>query len=480
MQGGIFLIEEYIEKDILRQIKLVEFFFDLNKLNIKELAIYMNVSSKTIKNDLEKISILLNDYLDFFEFEGTFCKIKFNSKKTRYFLIKHIYQESKFLKVCSRYISGDYSYLKIVENEFISVSKAFQLKKRVEAFLEKLQLHENNELSYRYFILSVWMRCDQLDTTVSTKKWQQSKIFVDSLLHRFSNRLNEQEYTFFIKSVYLSIERHTNDKFFFSKNVTNINFIAESNTFKEIEKLVNIHLKELSGNIQEIIYLTSLYSLMPLNVSNYSSIRITHEYQRTRALQNFPSITKLIELFETKFNMHLRGNIYFEKSFFFFIASAFFGIQMFLVEKHYFLNKNQQVVLRKIKNILNFWEQNYLDTKFMVSSISLERFCVEIYPILVNEIKKTFTIMIVAENEFSHIFYRELLSYYLNENYAILDDTLYYSLDEIPNYYEQGIIICDRHLIKQKTKINKYQMYPISVNYSKKDIEKIIKKMYFV
>ena len=79
---------------------------------------------------------------------------------------------SNFLRVCSRYIMGENDYLTLVDEEFLSVTKVFKIKKDVENyFAEALtpltkEPEESHELQYRFLILSVWMRCDYLDTQI--------------------------------------------------------------------------------------------------------------------------------------------------------------------------------------------------------------------------------------------------------------------------------------------------------------------------
>ncbi|HGF8316030.1 TPA: DeoR family transcriptional regulator, partial [Enterococcus faecium] len=53
------MIEQYVEKDILRQTKLVEYLLDNDKLRVSELAKHFSVSNQTIFNDMENINVTL-------------------------------------------------------------------------------------------------------------------------------------------------------------------------------------------------------------------------------------------------------------------------------------------------------------------------------------------------------------------------------------------------------------------------------------
>ena len=53
------MIEQYVEKDILRQTKLVEYLLDNDKLRVSDLAKHFSVSNQTIFNDIENINVTL-------------------------------------------------------------------------------------------------------------------------------------------------------------------------------------------------------------------------------------------------------------------------------------------------------------------------------------------------------------------------------------------------------------------------------------
>lgn len=123
------MIEKYIEKEIMRQVKLVEYLYEYKKLSIVDLATRLDVSYNTVKRDIQSLTIHLKEYIEQFEFAKTHVSIYFYSTYTRYDLILKLYDHSKVLNVCLNYLNGDDDYLSIVKNEYVSPSKAFQLKK---------------------------------------------------------------------------------------------------------------------------------------------------------------------------------------------------------------------------------------------------------------------------------------------------------------------------------------------------------------
>ncbi|OTO57147.1 hypothetical protein A5812_002633 [Enterococcus faecium] len=65
------MIEDYIEKDIIRQVKLTEYLYDLKILYVKEVAKRLNVTFNTIKRDFSKITAILADYIEYSEITST-------------------------------------------------------------------------------------------------------------------------------------------------------------------------------------------------------------------------------------------------------------------------------------------------------------------------------------------------------------------------------------------------------------------------
>ena len=88
-------------------------------------------------------------------------------------------------------------------------------------------------------------------------------------------------------------------------------------------------------------------------------------------------------------------------------------------------------------------------------------------------------IVVVAENDDSHIEYRESISTYITGTDMILDNAMYYSLDELPEYYENYIIICERHLLNESKIFQNNLIFPISLSHLDTDLKNIFTKIYF-
>ncbi|HHB0784569.1 TPA: helix-turn-helix domain-containing protein [Enterococcus faecium] len=478
------MIEDYIEKDILRQVKIVEYFIDLNSIKLKDLANNLNVTSETIRRDFSRIETILEDKIEEIGIELSICRIKFFPQYTRYDLIKLIYEESRFLRVCSRYIMGIKDYISIVEEEYISVSKAFQLKKKVEKFFSTTNYltkdNDSIEFKTRFLILSVWMRCDLLDKSIQERLWNLSVEFTNKILNHFSNNLNPREYNFFVKGVYLMLTRSKRQQL--DIPLIAYNYMSKSIVFDKMKVLAKEFFSDdFSERISkdELIYLSIIFRMLPYNPRNYTLLKMDYEYQRKRLIGDFPFLNQIILSFEKEFEISLLNNIRFEKPFISFILSSILETQLFLVDKHFFISDSRLDLKNKITKIFSVWENTDNRIKYIISNLALERFCVEVHSLLVPKTNKNRFIVVVAENDDSHIEYRESISTYITGTDMILDDTMYYSLEEVPEYYDNHIIICERLLLTDSDLLKNNTIYPISLSYLNDDLKMIFTQLYF-
>lgn len=483
------MIENYIEKDIIRQVKLTEYLFDLKFLHVKEVAKRLNVTFNTIKRDFSKITDILSEYIEYSDITSTTIHLSFFNNYSRYELIKELYKESKFLRVCSRYLMGDNSYNTIVDEEFVSVAKAFKIKKEVEKYFRnaKIMDEEGNllekELELRFVILSVWMRCDLLDESIDEKSYKMANIFVDQVLDRLSNmyEMNKREYQFLLLSAYLIIKRKDKSIFYYSEQ--ELHYLKETNLFSHIREIADIVLNNYNLSETEIAYFVSMYKSINLNTTNYLIVNMNYMQQREIFIEQRPDTVKvLIRYLENAFNVNLNHNILFEKPFINFLNTLWCNLQNYTVEQHYYLSDSQLEIFYKLKGILHMWKEDVndkLEYALEFNDTSLEKLCCDIESSLVNKIKNKFAIIIVAEDELSHILYRENITRWLNMDYNVIDNTMYYSLDEVPVYAEEWphIIICERSLVS-KNECDKLNLFFISKNTLFTDIKNILLYIY--
>ncbi len=469
--GGVKVIEKYVEKDIMRQIKVMEYLFELKRIHIQEIANLLEVSKVTIKRDIEKI-LFIESRIKVISETSTIIEVQFWKNATRYELIKKIYYQSHFLRVCSLYLMGQNNYMKIVEKEHISIAKAFNLKKQVEDFfittgiMNESKVFIEDELKKRIIILTIWMRIDTFNQIIDQKLFYEAEDIVRKFIKEFSNTLNTRELYFFRFAIYLSLKRQNNH---LNIPKREIQYTKRGMLYPKIKKI----LANYQLNDNEVIYIAMMYRLLNQNLHNYQHLVIDYEYLRKVYIDDIPEMLELIHIFELHFDRVLLKDIMFEKPFLRFIISTFLDRQMFLVEKHYFLGEQQRYLYQEIEKIITKWSDKY-SIDIHLSRRTTEKFCLQVSELLLHNSSKKWNVFIVAEDEYSHVAYREWIKRKMNTTHIIIDSVLYYSLDSLPVYInaDSSIIICERTIMNYPTEsIRNTKTFPISLFSINKDMK---------
>lgn len=485
--GGSTVIEAFIEKDVIRQVKLIEYLYELEKLTLREVAKRLQVTTNTVKRDFDKVVLILEEQIEFSEITSTTISIIFNSSFTRYELIKMIYQDSYFLKTCAYYLLGESDYLTLVEAEFISVAKAFTIKKQVENYFKAAEIMDengafiNNEIRYRLVLISVWMRCDVLDRLIVSDKYKTATVFVDQVLFKFANgyEKNKREYQFLLLNTYLSLSRFKDFSLIYEEEA--ITYLKNTPTFQQLMDVNDLILTKEKLPETEIQYLASIYKTIPLNTSNYLIVEMNYQRERELMIDKNFMVRQLLKNFEDEFSADLFNHILFEKPFMNFIYSLWQETQAFSVEKHFYLSDQQLQLAERIKQVLESWQKHFhLETEVIFNQTTLEKFCSQVTVSLMQKRTPKFVFFFIAEDELSHTIYRENLKRWLNLDYNVIDSTMYYSLDELPIYVKDwpSIVICERSLKYDFTIPDSLTFFAISRNSILEDTKNILSYVY--
>ncbi|EGO2576820.1 transcriptional regulator [Enterococcus faecalis] len=475
------MIEKYIEKDILRQVKLIDYLIEAKSIPVEDLCRILNITFNTLKNDMKKIQEYLPKDSCSYSLKNKIVSINFTKKIDRYEINRKIYSQSQFLKTCDKYIHNKTNYLTIVEEEFISVTQAFRLKKRVLEYLKEIDLYiekegfnYKNELNWRNFIISVWVRIGIPSNILNTKKYKESSLFVYELEQHFKCSLENMKRTVLLIVVYLMITRSKKNKLLFPTEIE-LAKVKSAFFYKEVKKLSIRVLPSFSLSSYEIGYLSIYLRVISLNQSKYNFLLEDYEYIMYTLLNQHTELQPLIHNFENTFNINLQNNIIFNKALSNLVFSTWLNIQTQFVEKHYYLSPKQLLYKKEVQSILYNWSKFYYPIVF--NDLAIDRFCSLTYSLLSTSTHKEFFIMIVAEDELSHILYRESLLKWLNNSKVHIDENLYYSLDSI-NFntkFWTPLIICERVLF---SKNSKKIMFPVSRNSIAKDLQRVLSFLY--
>ncbi|MGL9796218.1 hypothetical protein [Enterococcus sp. DIV1283b] len=220
--------------------------------------------------------------------------------------------------------------------------------------------------------------------------------------------------------------------------------------------------------------MTLLLALMPLNTCKYqiSQLFYTKEQEWIRTV--FPEIEQLILLFEQKFQLPLKGKFEFEYAVSSFSLSLIWNAQSFLLKKHVYLTREQQLLKTRLRQVILEWQKHYYPQAFPLMERPLDLFCLQVCPTLMEKPKYKQLILVIARDEATHILYRENLMRHIYEEEFEVDDTMYYTLESIPNYLKESIILCDRNVVKDYVKIPRLKhVYFLSNNHVNQDLKMI-------
>ena len=119
------MIEEYIEKNILRQLFLCGQFYVNKEVNLEKLSYLLHVCKTTLLNDINNIKKEFEEQIVYTHREKDCYTLYFSEHIPRCKIMQQLTQNSLFLKTCLLYLEeNEPDYLQLTECEFISVSKA--------------------------------------------------------------------------------------------------------------------------------------------------------------------------------------------------------------------------------------------------------------------------------------------------------------------------------------------------------------------
>lgn len=430
---------------------LVEYIFELRTISLYEISERLHVSVNTIKTDIHKLTLELESFITYNKHENTHITMLFSKDTTAYQLVKEVYKQSHFLRVLARYLLGETNYLTIVEEDFVSTTKAFHTKKMVETFLlaqnfqKKGHQFEANELTYRMVFVAVWMRTDFFNKKINQRLLLLANSFVKEIFETFSSNyyLNNRQYQFLVYHTYLCLSRSDEHLIFTNETITHAR-IEYQQLSLIAKKIFNKH--ELSS--KNITFLTAICCTLPIRAKNYSVIELNYQNERMQIIEQTQEIKYLITLLEEEFQTILYQNESFEIPLIYFIYSLWENVQLYYLERNYYLSTEQFHYVSRVEKVLYQWKEATNNYSLYFNPLSVIKFTSEILPSLTIKRKEKYVCIIIAETELSHIIYRHTLKKWLNSDFIFIDDTLYYSLNDIPIYREKWphIIICERTL----------------------------------
>ena len=465
------MIDNFLEKDILRRVKITYVLYECRQINIGELADNMDVSFNTIKKDCKKIASKFEGELISHSISRSQLTFIFDPDTTCYELVRKLYSDSLFLKVCYRFLLG-HSYTSIAEEEYISVSKVFSLKKKVEKYFKQglgrnsnKKIDFDNELKVRFIYLALWMRGIGINDLKSDKLFHKSEQVAQDLGTFFKNQFSKKSLDYLQYAIFMSLKG-------------NKRLPIDSETIEQLKTGIifnSIQLCFLQHGLlvsdENIAFVSCVYKNLPYNPENYQLIELDYQYYRNRLIKKYPPVVELIRDFESVFEMNLLGEIEFEKPLMDLVYTTFLGINEFLLNQYYFIDPKDHFIKDKISKIIRCWLKEKISENVTMPESIILHFCHLVISILKKGERKKTPLVIVSNDEYSHMLFRNTISKIISENYFFITDELYYSIADIPEllFNIDCFIICERCLLTQESE----NILPISINTLTTDLKDI-------
>ena len=465
------MIDNFLEKDILRRVKITYVLYECRQINIGELADNLDVSFNTIKKDCKTIASTFEREIISYSISRSQLTFNFNTDTTCYELVRKLYSDSLFLKVCYRCLLGN-SYTSIAEEEFISVSKVFGLKKKVEKYFKQgLGINSNkkiafdNELKVRYIYLALWMRGVGINDLKNEPLFHKSKQVVLDLSIFLKNQFSKKSLHYLQYAIFMTLKRKKK----LSVDTETIELLKTGIIFNSIKLCFLQYGLQVSD--ENIAFVSFVYKNLPYNPENYQLIELDYQYYRDRLIKKYPSVVELIRDFESAFEMNLLGEIEFEKPLMDLVYTTSLGINEFLLNQYYFIDPKNHFIKNKISKIIRSWLKEKISEHITMPESIILQFFHLVMPILKKGERKKTPIVIVSNDEYSHMLFRNTISKIISENYFFITDELYYSIADIPEllFNIDCFIICERSLLTQERE----DILPISINTLTTDLKDI-------
>ena len=462
------MLANHLEKNVYRKIVLCEQMYKSERIEIQYYVNVFQIFRTTLLTDIEDIVELLEDTILDFRKDKQYVYLKFNPEIPLYEIRKRIYRKSLFLKTCAMFVGRRFNYLDLVQQDFISVSKAYLLKDRAVAFFENIGLSQQaGQLTLSEFqtrLLSIYFstKIDVPELPQPTLGYQRAcKCLLDFIEQHFFATVFSPENRYFLEQgLYLAYHRHTA-----SPIDIDLDYIVELKR-RPMYDLVKSYWEESSLSAylpdSELVFVVSLFTFCEYSAAelNYFFYQYVEKTQETYLNQR-QDVVRLIERFEETFEMDLMNNTVFKKAIIHLTRSAWRNYQ-FLVHEHFYpLGPENREIATKIKRIIIQWEEEN-GHQLVIARNLIHRFANEVSHVLEFE-KPSFDIKIVTDSHIKFIAYKEFFEQFQIFDFTI-EQRMYRSLKEATHQTKKNsnqVIFCETTLIPPNDCTP--QMFPISI-----------------
>ena len=406
------MIEHYLEKNLLRQLFLCGQFYVNKEIHLPTTATLLHVCQTTLLNDIKSLSRELSDQIIYHSKEKETYSLYFEPTTPRFQLMQRISRPSLFLRTCLLYLEDEPDYIQLTELEFVSVSKAYALKKQVLDYFQacdiSIEYHSPRftDIERRLILLNVSYRTGTLpEFSVPASFDVQAQEFIQAVTKK-SGRIYDRDTQEILQTGFLI-------SLFYQKNSP---LSVDQSFIDEIKKrpiydfvLVAWEESPFREFFQpnEFYFILILFNLCDYGFATYEAIEQDFAQLHQVFIENNPETKQLIQQFEQHFGHSFLGNKAFERALIRILRSAWKNYQLFLPEKFHLLTDEQRQLFEEVKQIVSDWT-NTLPYQLKINPNCLRSFVIELTGILRLD-KQKLSVRIVTHSDIKYLIYREAL-----------------------------------------------------------------------
>lgn len=471
------MFEEYIEKNILRQLFLCEQFYTKKELDLALLSELLGVCKTTLLNDINCLKKELATEIVQTKRKRDTYSMYFAPSVPLFSLLQKLAVHSLFLKTCRLFLDGETDYIQLTEKEFISVSKAYCLRKQVLAFLSRCGIHIENhqpiftELEHRLLQLTLSLRLGWQSNVPSPEALLAYEHFLSDVLEKSHRSYDEENLEILRLGFLISMERGKTASISFEPKFCD--YLQERPVWQYIQDAwqatpLKNHLDE-----SELLFLGVIFNCCDYSFQSLASIEADFQHLHQAFIIENRDIQVLIERFEQHFQQTFLGNKAFERALIYLIRSAWDNYQLFLPGKLHVLSPCQKKLFEELQDLISEWS-DALPYDLAINPSLLRLFTIEFSGLL--RLNRTqIHAYIVTDSDVKYLLYKDTLEAVTTCKIHI-SPTIYNELSpemQRSADRENKKILCEHALLTPDLSVSK-NIIPISIDTLETSIRQLI------
>lgn len=464
---------QYMEKDIARKIKLVEFVYSKSQCSIHELERELNITRPTLKRDFEKINEDLNDFIVTSEMSNKVVNIIFTNNVSLLQITNVLYKQSPFIRFLYRcLLNPDISLTELAQLEFLSENQCKKIYQQVSRFLEEKEIMQN-ELRYRLLLTCMYAKVDDSYHHIDLYYWNKAKKGLRLIFNHNIMYFNPLDEDLFLMTIYLSLIRYQKHPL----ALDHLQFEYLKNDFI-FQQLKSFYVDEVDGisekeAIKEAILITIIFYQF-VNYKDFTIAQTMHNTHWNQLTQQHMSIHHLyIQLIMLNTNK-LIDELSFQRNIIKLLFNSWLGLEVFTT---HFLIDHTEYSFINFQRTINRWKD-----EDHIPFILQENNIIELYYFYQNMLlthDNYYTCNIVVTNQNQFTFFFNFLYKYLSSSQFKINSQIFYSLDDVPKelFHYPYLIICE-HSLYDENMYHAKNVFPFSINNIRQDTQNMLNQLF--